>query len=258
MSPPFCCLPITEDLFPINLHLHSPGVALFSQCVAVKRTRLGAARRWNASMTFGQINTFFQKLIKGCVNEWRCLEQKSKEGTGPYRSFWLAIFCRLLPGSAHQDYLFHLLGRLCSHCKWTAPGPRMESSQGLLSFRWSWLACFAPHQSAIVAFTCVQTNRAKGKKRAPCSGTMSPIDPWWMSFPSCMRLDGWCCDFRIVQLCWDCNIVISASCIITLVSNYFPDNYCMVCNLRLEWSINVSLLNFIWLKFSQNILKKIN
>lgn len=54
-------------------------------------------------------------------------------------------------------------------------------------------------------------------KRGPCSGTTSPIDPWWMSFTSCMRLDGCCCDFIIMRSRGDfITVFISSSCISTI------------------------------------------
>lgn len=57
-----------------------------------------------------------ERSVKLCHLKWQ--NRKCTRACCPH---WPAMFWRLLPNSTCEGYLFQLLGRLCFHCKQTAP-----------------------------------------------------------------------------------------------------------------------------------------
>lgn len=101
-----------------------------TKCVAGKH---GAARRWNASWTFGSVNTTLDtrtnlwgttrggKRGEGLRTLCRSVAETHK-GKRLFYLYWQAIFGCLLAGGTYQGWLFQLLGSLYCHSKQLLPG----------------------------------------------------------------------------------------------------------------------------------------
>lgn len=86
------------------------------------------------------------KGMKGRAGECSLVEKRRRRtvadtSAGPYYPFWQAIFCRLLPGSKHQGYLFLLLRKPCSHCKKTGSGTELSWDGLFLAIRSRFIPC---------------------------------------------------------------------------------------------------------------------
>lgn len=102
-----------------------------------------------------------------------------------YCPFWITTH---LPGSTCQGYLISLLGQLCSHCKWNAPGFEWNWDK-IASSWWSWLGWLVLHQSVIACSHISKLAKPKGKGQCQfrCNNTLGNA-----LFHCCLTFENWC------------------------------------------------------------------
>lgn len=143
---------------------------------------ISARRRgWNASRTYGQMNTFCRcwtvKFIKRWVKRWKRgavndllklqrsnTKEAMRTGTRPYCPYRWVIIWQLLLGRSCRGYLFRLLSWLCSHCKWTLgfeqkPSPPLLGDLGLV-FEFIYVQTAKPTEKhPLFSEQCLQSKR---------------------------------------------------------------------------------------------------